>query len=160
MEKWTLFPECRTYEVSTDGKIRNAVTKHVLTGTIDRKGYVRYDLSCHGKRIVRSGHRIVALTYLQNTNKLPQVNHKNGIKTDNRIENLEWCTGKDNVIHTFKVLGRIPHNIRRVQCVETGKIYTSCTEAAGGNQRASGLISRCCSGKRKTAHGLHWKYLN
>ncbi len=65
-------------------------------------GYLRADLNLPGeKAIQQSIHRLVAETWLENPKNLPQVNHKNGVKTDNRVENLEWCTAKENIQHSF-----------------------------------------------------------
>jgi len=76
-------------------------TGRVLKQITDKKGYVRVSLSKNGTRFNTSVHRLVALTFIPNTKNKPQVNHINGIKNDNRIKNLEWCTGSENVIHSI-----------------------------------------------------------
>ncbi len=66
---------------------------------LNNKGYVMFDLYKNNKRFKKTGHRLVAESYIQNPLNLPQVNHKNGVKTDNRVENLEWCTNLENRQH-------------------------------------------------------------
>jgi hypothetical protein len=66
------------------------------------KGYKSFNTSINGVRKKYYVHRVVALLYIPNPKNLKEVNHKNGIKSDNRVENLEWCTRKENVQHAYK----------------------------------------------------------
>ena len=71
--------------------------------SVNSRGYITVDLFRDGKRHSFTMHRLVALTFIPNPNSLPFINHINGIKTDNRIENLEWCTASENSKHSFKI---------------------------------------------------------
>tara|TARA_Y100000296_G_scaffold84516_1_gene118023 strand:- start:732 stop:1427 length:696 start_codon:yes stop_codon:yes gene_type:complete len=70
-----------------------------LKPTLDKYGYCKYGLQVRGEQLTVRGHRVVAQTFIPNPENKPQVNHINGIKTDNRVENLEWVTSKENVEH-------------------------------------------------------------
>lgn len=89
------------YDISSDGYIINRKTQKVLTGT-ERNGYLTVKLTIDGIKKDFLVHRLVALTFLDNENNLPQVNHKNKNRKDNRYENLEWVTAKENCIHRGK----------------------------------------------------------
>lgn len=75
---------------------------YVIKGKITRDGYVSVTLTKDRKAKACYLHRLVATQFLENKNNLPQVNHKNGIKCDNRVENLEWVTAKENKRHAFE----------------------------------------------------------
>jgi hypothetical protein len=85
------------YDISPEGLIRNSETCQVLKGTPNRKGYLNVTL--YGKTVYL--HRAVAETFLENADKLPQVNHKDGNKTNNDLENLEWITNSGNMQHAY-----------------------------------------------------------
>ena len=69
---------------------------------LNDKGYFRCNLKNEGKRYDFTIHRLVALAFIPNEENKPFINHKNGIKTDNRVENLEWCNQSENVTHAVK----------------------------------------------------------
>ena len=92
------------YEVSNIGRVRSLDRFYyrlhkgkVLSPTKDRYGYLTVTLNCNGKSKTIKIHRLVAQAFLPNPDNLPQVNHKDEDKTNNNVDNLEWCTAKYNV---------------------------------------------------------------
>jgi len=103
------------YEVSNLGNVkslpRNGTIKKdkILIGGIDNGGYRIFNLSKNGSNSIKTAHRLVAIAFIPNIDNKPQVNHINGNKSDNRVENLEWVTPKENISHGFKT-GLITRN--------------------------------------------------
>ena len=89
------------YEVSDLGEVRNKTTKVVKKLRFDRGGYLRVTLYPSGKTY--SIHRLVALTFIEKPDELNVVNHIDGVKTNNTVDNLEWCDNKHNVHHAYKM---------------------------------------------------------
>ena len=88
------------YYVSNIGRIYSVKTNKVLKHHIQDSGYHQVEL-ISGKKI--GVHRLVAIAFISNPNKLPLVNHKDGNKSNNNDWNLEWCTNKDNQIHAERI---------------------------------------------------------
>lgn len=100
------------YMVSNAGEIMGTPKKtspgHILATTVKKTGYVHACLSKDGKKHHVSVHRVVAQAFIPNPHFKPEVNHKNGDRSDNRAENLEWATRSENERHAYRVLGKTP----------------------------------------------------
>lgn len=144
----SVFSDGSVYVHRTTGKRR--------FGDISDKGYLRILIRENGKSHTVFVHRLVAMAYIPNPNNKPQINHKNGIKTDNRPENLEWCTNLENRQHRSDVLHHYGRRVP-VRCVETNETYTSTQDAAikTGINRAN--IWRATKNPSMTAGGYHWE---
>lgn len=146
------------YLVSDTGKVQNQ-KGHQLQPRISNSGYPRVWLSTHGEVKSHALHRLVASAFLPNPTLLPEVNHLNGVKTDNRVENLEWCTVSHNRLHSQYVLQKESGKPkRRVICLTTGRTYPSVSEAARAVSGDKQNITNCCQGRRKHHRGLCWAY--
>ena len=147
------------YYVSNDGNFKdknNRVTKGTL-GT--SRNYPTVGIM--GKEYLV--HRLVAATFLEKKDDATIVNHKNGIKTDNRVENLEWVTLKENSVHAVETglnPGRKGVKVDKLsldgEYIETFNSFKEAGDSVGNDQAFSNIAS-CCRGKRKSAYGFKWR---
>ncbi|MDR2833389.1 MAG: HNH endonuclease, partial [Streptococcaceae bacterium] len=99
-----LIIENRKLLVYENGLIKNENGK-ILSTQISKNGYIALNIRINGKQSRYYAHRLVAMAFLKNEEDKPQVNHKNGIKSDNHFSNLEWVTASENLKHKYRKLG-------------------------------------------------------
>ena len=133
----------------------------ILKPMKDSNGYLKVRLCDGEKSKTFNLHRLIAETFIPNTNNYKEVNHKNEIKTDNRVENLEWCDRKYNQNYgtrTEKCSKKLSKPVLQYtlegEFVKEWKSIAECCRN-GFNQ---GNVWMCCQGKLKTHKGFIWKY--
>ena len=158
------------YKVDDVGNIYSIRRAIILKPNINQKGYLLYSLCKNGKRIIVTGHRLVAEAFIPNPDNLPQINHKDENPSNNNVDNLEWCTAEynNNYGHHREKL-RITHSLNGAKSVmraviqmnKNGNVlneFASITEASNVTNTSIANISMCCKGNRKTAGGYKWKF--
>jgi hypothetical protein len=140
-----ILPHLTLYE---DGKLYNHKTKKFKKWTKDTNGYMKTQIWILGKPKNVSQHRLLAESFIPNPECKSQVNHINGIKSDNRLENLEWVTQSENSKHSFaNGLQNVTRPCKMVIDTITNKIYESVTEAAKEYKISRSYLSNMLIGK-------------
>jgi hypothetical protein len=169
MEKWKeVFGYDILYEVSDEGRVRTRYSRtsgyteeyREVRPTDNGNGYLRFNWKTNGVQKTVYLHKLVASAFLENKRNLSEVNHKNENKYDNRAENLEWCTHKENCMYGTRNIRTACKKRIAVRNVETGEIYNSAKEAALENGVCVTAISNCLNGRSETSGGYHWEYAN
>ena len=146
------------YQVSDKGNVRCLATNSLLKPSKKKTGYVSVCLRYTEKRECLV-HRLVAEAFIANPLNLPQVNHKDEVKTNNAASNLEWCSAQYNVNYGY---GSLVKNTGVLQFNIAGKclrVWPSMKEAAQTLGIKYQGISRVCRKERKTCGGYVWRYL-
>lgn len=107
MEEWRTIEGYPRYSVSNKGRVRNNLTGHLMKGGLNPDGYHVVHLTyapCKSDNV--RIHRLVGVAFIPNPDNKPQINHIDGVKTNNTVENLEWVTNLENSLHSWNVLGR------------------------------------------------------
>ena len=162
-----------TYAVSNLGRVKNIKTGKILKEFKNNKGYMLVHLYKNGIEKKYLVHRLVLNTFQANPRKCSDVNHRNEDKTDNRLNNLEWISHKDNCnfgtrnkrfAATKKANGDYEKIAKKISipvyCITNNTVYKSAHEAARQLNISQSSITACCKGQYKQIKGYKFEYYN
>ena len=144
------------YQISNKGNIRHKVKLNIRKTSIN-KGYEYCDIYVLQKPTKIGVHRLVATAFVPNPLNLPEVNHKNHNRLDNRVENLEWTSYSENMTH-FGLKNSKSVIMIDKDTDEILKEYNSIVDASRDVKTSDSNISLVLKGKQMTAGGYKWKY--
>lgn len=151
------------YEVSNYGRVRRKDNSAVLDGNVNSYGYKTVGLSnYYGRKNVKV-HRLVALAFIPNPECKRNVNHIDGNKLNNYVNNLEWATHGENISHAMNILGVDYSSKPVVQLSKSGNfvaIHKDISHAARMMGGHSQHIGACCSGSVPSAYNFCWKFVD
>lgn len=169
--QWRKIKNFSRYEVSDDGCVRNTLTGYCLKAAIRGKTNDYYYVvitSDDGKQMHKNIHRLVAETFIENPLNKPCVNHIDGNKRNNNVNNLEWVTHSENDIHAFRIGLRVSTSKQVQKAIDstripvrnktTGEVYRSITEAANAIGGKLGGVRKCIIGERKRYKGMEFEF--
>lgn len=189
VEEWRAIPEWESYEVSNIGRIRSVdrviyekptnkarrLKGKVMTLKFDQHGYKQVQMNHNGKRKLFKVHRAVAMAFIPNPKNKPCVNHKDNNPANNMVENLEWCTLKENaqwmlkqgranrteqwISRLVKSLEPTRRPVIGISLSDGTKIYFEKLNMVADYGFQPSCVCNCCKGKRKSHKGYAWEYI-
>ena len=164
------------YQVSSLGRVRSNgyyynignskryASPKIISQSYTVEGYLVCSLTKDGKTTQYKVHRLIAMAFIPNPENKPQINHKNGVKDDNRLDDLEWATSKENTIHAHKsgLCKKKGRAYPVAQLDDFGnfiKVFDSARSAALLIKKSDSNLSKICRKGYGTCGGYKWKYI-
>lgn len=145
------------------------VASRIMKVYEDQDGYYCVNIQRGNKEQHVRIHRLVAQAFIPNPENKPQVNHKDGNKKNNHVDNLEWCTNRENVHHAIKTGLKRPQTPssskrnKRLRCIETGQVFESINEASRvlgvSSWTIESRVYNCARSYTKRLHGLTFEFI-
>ena len=162
------------YKVNSLGEVRRAGATQNRKKQLTRKGYYKVFLYNKNNKRAYFVHRLVAQTFIPNPQNKPNINHKNCLKTDNRVNNLEWCTQSENQLHAYKTglqkpsksqlgkLGILNHRSKKVNQYDLKGNFIKTWDCARDIHKelnySLACISRACNRKQEISYNFIWRF--
>ena len=169
IDEWEPIKDFYGYYINRNGEVKSTnafkgTKEIILKGSISSRGYKIVSLMNCGKVYSRTIHKLLAQTFIPNPNNLPCINHKDGNKLNNSLDNLEWCDYGYNESEAYRLKLKRPR-IKEKQLYQKDKkgniiaIWNSVNELERLFGYSTGNICEVCNGNRKTAYGYRWEYV-
>jgi hypothetical protein len=157
--------------IKSKGRKWRKIGEYRIMKQCHSSGYKGVMLSLNGKMTFKKVHRLLAIAFIPNPENKPHINHLNGVRDDNRIENLEWCTHSENMQHAYDYGLKKP--VKQLKSHLSPHSKAVCKTDYNGNiiesfyclndiKRKYGydptLISKCCKGMVSKCYGFKWMY--
>jgi len=154
------------YQVSNLGRVKSIITNIIMKPSYCKSNYLKVKLCKNGRQKTIQIHRLVAENFIDNIYNKPQINHIDCNKENNRVDNLEWVTAKENTAHAinnglFVFFAVQPKKRKVIQYDKEGNVlnkYNSMKEAATNCKTTYNNIYYACKDFNHTAVGCRWKY--
>ncbi len=162
------------YSIYKNGKVFSHKSNIFLKPFISGSGYPCVDLCNNGKKETHSIHRLLGKAFVLNPDNKPQINHKDSNRRNYNLNNLEWATVSENIIHGYRygnmkpplsmlgIFGKQNHSSIKVDQYTLNRVYLKTFYGANEAHRETGVnrssITMVCNKKRQTAGGFIWKF--
>ena len=171
IDEWKPIRNFEGYYINRNGEVKSTNTfkgtkEIILKGSISNKGYKIVNLMNCGKVYSRTIHKLLAQAFIPNPNNLPCINHKDGNKLNNSLDNLEWCDYGYNESEAYRLKLKRPRlKPRKIKQLdkhsgELIRIWNSSYSPYYELGYSASNINMCCNGKRKTANGYIWRFVD
>ncbi len=166
-EEWKPIKDFENYEVSNLGRVRNS-RGHIMKLHQNQVGYYQAPMSKNGKAYLKCVHKLVAEAFIENPRGCTEVNHIDETRANNRVDNLEWCTHRENILHGTCIARAVKkrkekHPARKVLAIfpdNSTRCFASASEASKELGIDEGGIRSVLSGCRQKHLGTRWLYMD